>query len=238
MPQKIVVALEGMDGAGKSSLALFARKLCEEHGQPFTLIGRREVYANPLIGRLTRLLAEEAGGLSPAAETCVRLAREHERAALAAQAQPGIVILDRFVLSCLALARFHGQDVEPLTGILREITYRANLHATVLVRVPFEIAWDRVKARRQMLGHRKPLDEHQMRRMATLLEEEFERGQLSGQQWIVDNTQPIVSAEEQLANYLAAHFQKGRPRTAAPLEGTGDESVLMPSPSSLSTDEP
>src|SRR5437762_876988 len=120
MPQKIVVALEGMDGAGKSSLALFARKLCDEHGQPFTLIGRREAYANPLIGRLTRLLAEEAGGLSPSAETCVRLAREHERAALAAQAQPGIVILDRFVLSCLALARFHGQDVGPLTDLLRE----------------------------------------------------------------------------------------------------------------------
>jgi thymidylate kinase len=238
MPQKLVVALEGMDGAGKSSLALFARKLCEQHGQPFTLIGRREAYANPLIGRLTRLLAEEAGGLSPSAETCVRLAREHERAALTAQAHPGIVVLDRFVLSCLALARFHGQDVEPLTSLLREITYRANLHATVLVRVPFETAWDRVKARRQMLGHRKPLDENQMRRMATILEEEFERGQLTGQQWIVDNARSIVSAEEQLANYLAVHFQKGRARAAAPLEETGEESVLMPSPSLLGPDEP
>jgi thymidylate kinase len=238
MPQKIVVALEGMDGAGKSSLALFARKLCEEHAQPFTLIGRREAYANPLIGRLTRLLAEEAGGLMASAETCVRLAREHERAALAAQAQPGIVILDRFVLSCLALARFHGQDVEPLTSLLREITYRANLHATVLVRVPFETAWDRVKTRRQMLGHRKPLDENQMRRMATILEEEFERGQLTGQQWVVDNAKSILSAEEQLASYLAAHFQKGRARTTAPLEGTGEESILVPSPSLLAPDDP
>src|SRR5207245_743511 len=105
---KIVLAFEGMDGSGKTSLAVFTRKLCEQHNQRYTLLGRREAYASPLVGRLTGLLHEEAANLVPQADIAVRLAREYQRAALAAAAPSGVVVLDRFVLSLLSLARFHG----------------------------------------------------------------------------------------------------------------------------------
>ena len=67
---KIVLAFEGMDGSGKTSLALFTRELCEEHNQRYTLLGRREAYASPLVGRLTGLLHEEAANLRAAGGHC------------------------------------------------------------------------------------------------------------------------------------------------------------------------
>src|SRR5436309_11648604 len=109
---KIVLAIEGVDGAGKSSLAALVKRLCEQNGQPFTLVGRREGTANPLVGRLSRLLREEAG-LAPQAALLIRLAREHQRAQLAAAVPSGVVVLDRFVLSILALVRLHGIDLFP-----------------------------------------------------------------------------------------------------------------------------
>src|SRR5437588_8813120 len=105
---KIVLAFEGMDGSGKTSLAVFTSKLCEQHNQRYTLIGRRESYSSPLVGKLTGLLHEEAANLTPHADIAVRIAREYQRAALAAAVPSGIVVLDRFVLSLVALARFHG----------------------------------------------------------------------------------------------------------------------------------
>ena len=73
---KVVLAFEGMDGSGKTSLAVFTRKICEEHNQRYTLLGRREAYASPLVGRLTGLLHEEAANLVPQADIAVRLARD------------------------------------------------------------------------------------------------------------------------------------------------------------------
>jgi thymidylate kinase len=230
MPNKIVLAFEGMDGAGKSSLSRFARKVCDDHGFRFTIVGRREPFANAVVNRLTRLLAEEASNLTPPAETFIRIAREHERAALVAAARPGVVVLDRFVLSCLALARFQGQDVEPLTDILKEITARANLHATVFVRCSFEVARNRVRERRQTIGLTKNRDERFLRRLAELMEEDFQRGILTGQQWVVDNSDAREAAEEQLISYLVPYLQKGqRSPDAPPLvpEGTGEDTIVI-----------
>ena len=101
---KMVLAFEGMDGSGKTSLALFTRKLCEQQNQRYTMIGRRESYSSPLVGRLTGLLHEEAANLVPSADIAVRIAREYQRAALAAAVPSGIIVLDRFVMSLLSLA--------------------------------------------------------------------------------------------------------------------------------------
>jgi thymidylate kinase len=204
---KIVLAFEGMDGSGKTSLAVFTRKLCELHNQRYTLLGRKESYASPLVGRLTALLHEEATNLVPQADIALRLARECQRAALAAAVPSGVVVLDRFVLSLLSLARFHGLDLEPILRFLQDISARAALHATVFVKCPFELARSRVKERSQGFIVRPSRDERFLRRMAQGMEEDFQRGLLTGQQWLVENAQTLDLAEEQLAGYLLPYLQ-------------------------------
>jgi thymidylate kinase len=219
---KIVLAFEGMDGAGKTSLATYAKSLCEQHGRRYALIGRRESYSTPLVGRLTRLLHEEASNLSSTAETLIRLARDQERGNLAAAAPSGLVVLDRFVLSTLALVRFYGQEADTLFRIQRDIVCRSQLHATVFVTCSFETARQRVQERYQSRPTRRSRDERVLRRLADIMEEEFRRGTLTGQQWPVDNSGSLAAAQEQLAGYLLPYLQRGRPTRS---EETPAESV-------------
>ncbi len=211
---KIVLAFEGMDGAGKTSLAVFARRLCEERGLRLALVTRRESYSSPLVGRLTRLLHDEGPSLLPQADTFIRIAREYQRAALAVQAPADIIILDRFVLSLLALARFHGVDRDGLVPVLKDLTARAHLHATVFVHCPFETARARVEERSASQPGKKSRDDRFLRRFGELLEEEFGRGALTGQQWPVDNGSALTQAEDQLAGYLRPYLQLADPRPA------------------------
>jgi thymidylate kinase len=224
---KIVLAFEGMDGAGKTSLAMFARKLSEEHGRRFTLIGRRESYATPLVGRLTRVLHEEARTLSPTAESLLRLARDYERACLAAATRSEVVLLDRFVLSTLALVRFYGQEVDALFRPLHDIIVRAQLRATVFVTCNFETARKRVRDRSANQPPRRSRDDRVLRRLAEFMEQDFWTGTLTGQQWPVDNSKALEAAEEQLAAYLLPYvIQSPQPRADGP--------TTTPPPSSAS----
>ncbi|HLN29992.1 MAG TPA: hypothetical protein VK395_19780 [Gemmataceae bacterium] len=204
---KIVLAIEGMDGSGKSSLARFIQSLCEQHQCRCTAIGRRSCTISPAVVKLTEILREEVRNLTPQADIFVRLAREYQRAHLAASAPRGVVVLDRFVLTILSLIRIHGQDAELLTPLLREITMRANLHATIFVQCPFETATSRVKERRQRLPSGSK-SEILLRRVAGYLEEEFHRGALTGQQWLVDNSKTLSDGEDQVAAYLLPYLVK------------------------------
>jgi thymidylate kinase len=208
---KLVLAFEGLDGAGKTSLAMFVRRICQQRELKYTLVGRREAYASPLVGRLTGVLHEEASALTPHAETFLRIARDYQRAALAASVKSGVVALDRFVLSLLSLSRFHGVDAEPLVRVLQDIIARAQLHATIFVRCPFELARARVRERSQGLLPKRSRDERFLRRMGEFMEEDFLRGSLTGQQWPVDNSQTLEAAEEQLASYLVPYLSKPQP---------------------------
>jgi thymidylate kinase len=204
---KIVVALEGVHGAGKSSVARFIEELCEQHGQQYSRVGRRGGYSCPPVGRLTQLLGKEARHLTPHADIFVRVAREYQRAHLAASAPPGVVVVERFVLSILALARVHGLDVDLLGHLLKDMAARADLHATILVKCPFEIAWSRMDQRLQSLSSTMIRGERILRPMAEFLEEDFSRGILTGQQWLVDNSTTLADAHEQLAGYLLPYLR-------------------------------
>jgi thymidylate kinase len=206
----IVLALEGVDGSGKSSLAGFLQRLCREQGRSFTLVGRGEATSGPLVGKLTRLLREEPG-LTPPAEVFVRLAREHQRARLAASVASGVVVLDRFVLSDLALIRLNGLDPYPFLHLLRDLVSRAHLYATVLVRCPFEVAERRARERDRGGAGYERHNAALRRRLGEFLEDDFESGTLTGQQWPVDNAGELGAAEAQLRDYLMPHLHTGRP---------------------------
>jgi thymidylate kinase len=213
---KIVLAFEGMDGAGKSSLASFTRRLCQDSNQSCTLVGRRGTYADPVVARLTKLLQEGATQLTPHADISVRVAREYQRAYLAASAPADVVVLDRFVLSILSLARIQGHEIKPVHGLLKDVAARAHLFATVFVHCPFETASERVQERTAGLLSRGQKSQRFLRRLAELLEDDFERGLLTGQQWPVDNSHSLEEAQEQLAAYLLPHLRKDAGQPTAP----------------------
>jgi thymidylate kinase len=204
---KIVMAIEGMDGAGKSSMARLTEELCARHEQRFTRIGRRTGFVNPAVTKLTHVLGREAANLTPQADIFIRLAREYQRAHLASTVSSGVVLLDRFVLSVLALARINNQEVDLISKHLREIVLRADLHATVYVQCPFEIAWARVVDRSGGLATATERGERLMRRMAEYMEEDYHSGQLTGQQWTVDNSKTLDDAADQLADYLFPYLR-------------------------------
>jgi thymidylate kinase len=205
---KIVLAFEGIDGAGKSSLAAFTRELCTHHGLPFTGIGRREDTADAPVGRLTRLLQEETAALTPRADLFLRIARDYQRARLAALAPAGVVVLDRFVLSALALARFRGLEAATVLPILEDVAARGHLFATLFVKCSAEQAWWRVQARQLSGPPSRPVVRGFQRKMAELLEEDFRAGVLTRKQWLVDNTRSIEAAEEQVESYLLPYLRE------------------------------
>jgi thymidylate kinase len=205
---KIVLAIEGVDGSGKSSLAEFIQAICQDHDTACTLIGRRVGYVSPAVVKLSQILREEVRHLSAQADVFIRLAREYQRAHLAAMAPQGIVLLDRFVLTVLSLARLYGQEGDLLTHYLRETVARADLWATIFVHCPFEVACQRVLRRRPGKSPHKLRNQTMLRRVADFMVKDFKAGLITGQQWLVDNSRTLPEAEEQVAGYLLPYLQK------------------------------
>jgi thymidylate kinase len=207
MAQKMVLAFEGIDGAGKSSLAAFTQRLCERFGQPWTSVGRAEGSAGPLVARLTHLLHEETAALTPRSDLFLRVARDYQRASLAARVPRGVVILDRFILSTLALARIRRLDVQPVLSILEDVAARGHLFATVFVKCPWREALRRVHLRRQQAGRDGNARQNFERRVSQFLEQDFRNGVLTRKQWLIDNSRSLEAAEQQVADYLVPYLQ-------------------------------
>jgi len=206
---KLVVAIEGVDGAGKSTLARAVYRQCQDYGRPFTAVGRRGSHASRLVTKVTRLLYEEAANLSAAADILIRLGREYQRALEAAAAPAGVVVLNRFLLSVLARVRANGQDVATVLPFFKEISASAGLWATVLVQCPCEIAFGRVRQRRRGSRPRTPEEEQRLRQLAGFVAEDFRQGLLTGEQWLIDNSGALGAAEEHLGRYLLPYLRGG-----------------------------
>lgn len=205
---KLVLAIEGQDGAGKSTLVTFMKKLCDVYSRQLTRIPRRGPHADPLVARISRLLHEEGDRLTAPGEASLRLAREFQRAELAVAAPPGIIVLDRFVLSLFAQIRTKRGDAELFLPLLQHIAQRARLHATIFVQCPFDVARDRVRRREEGTPVRDVRGERMLRHLADYAQEEFRRGVLTGQQWIVENSGPLSLSEETLGRFLVPYLER------------------------------
>ncbi len=209
---KTVIAIEGIDGSGKSSLARHIQALCQTRKVPCTRVGRRSGYVTPLIAKLTRMLGEETRNLTTRAEICLRLAREHQRARLVERAPDGIVVLNRYVITLLSLARLYECDSDFLREELGTLVRGARLDATLFIRCPFEDAWARVTERNPRLSHPKMRTKPLLHKVARFMEEDFERGFLTAAQWRVENTGTLQEAEQQVTALLEPYLA---PREAA-----------------------
>jgi thymidylate kinase len=205
--KKLVLAIEGPDGSGKSSLIRFMKDFVEQQARTFTWIARRGLYASPEVERMTRVLKDEKKVLTPEADFLIRVARDVQRGKLAAQAPPGVVLLDRFVINDLSMIRSAGHDPGPLLGLLQGIKTQAQVDATILVRCPFELASARVNLRDRDHHVRESRTESYLRKMAAFLEEEFERGILTGLKWPVDNSHNLAVAEQEVTRYLLPYLR-------------------------------
>jgi thymidylate kinase len=188
-------------------------------------VGRSTAAAGPLVGRISNLIQEETAYLTSRADLFLRVARDYQRAYQAALEPNGVVVLDRFVLSTLALAHLRGQEIPPMVGILRDVARRAHLYATVFVQCPFEVARPRVRRREPRLGvpegHPAELT---LRRLPEIMERDFRDGLLTGKQWVVDNSGALEDAERQLADYLLPFLRQPLPEAERPtvLDASGD----------------
>ncbi len=134
----VFVALEGGEGAGKSTQARLLRQRLEELGHPVLLT--REPGGTDVGAMLRRIVLDHATGtLSPRAEALIYAAdkAEHvDEVVLPALAEGMVVVTDRYVDSTLAYqGAGRAVDVSELEQVARWATSDLRPHVTVVLDV-------------------------------------------------------------------------------------------------------
>ena len=142
---KYVLALEGGDGSGKTTVAQIIENHCLKNKVPYHYIGRNLHNAPKHIYALTNVLQEFGNCYSARTEIMIRIAREIQRATEGAKLLNGLVVYDRFVLSVLARSYVDNIFDLPVEFLLDHATAISGLNATIFIDCPFEIAWDRIQ---------------------------------------------------------------------------------------------
>lgn len=144
----LVVAVEGYDGAGKTTLTKGLLNAFETQGSRAIEVGRSVANSNTAISTLTDLIKSSDGGeaaLDPAADVFVRLARTHERIKLILETDADVIVLDRFVV--YDLSRLNAQLGVSYTDLFEAALGRFELDMTIFLNAPFELLWSRVVGR-------------------------------------------------------------------------------------------
>lgn len=143
-----VIAVEGYDGAGKTTLTQGLLWALRSRGLQVIEVGRSATNSNDATESLTKIIKASDGGdapLDPRADIFVRLARIHERINLILDAQADIVLLDRFI--AYDLSRIDKRLIESYGGLFHEALGRIRLDLTVFLSAPFDLLWSRVVGR-------------------------------------------------------------------------------------------
>jgi thymidylate kinase len=144
----------------------------------------------------------QADTLVAEADLFLRVGREYQRAEEAARVERGVVLLNRFVISVLARVRVAGRDVALFTSLLHGAVHKACVTGTVYVACPFPVAWERVQQGIRT-GTRRPSPQDKRgreynERLYHFPWADFERGELTGERWRVDNSGSLEEAQRQL----------------------------------------
>ncbi len=143
------VAIEGIDGSGKSTQAA---RLCRALGGDALLT--REPGGTPLGERLRSLWlwpgeGVDVGDRAEALMLAAARAQHVEQVVRPALAEGRIVVTDRFVASSLAYqGAGRGLGVDAVRAVNEWATGGLWPDLTVLVRIPVEVAWERLRAGR------------------------------------------------------------------------------------------
>lgn len=144
----IFVALEGIEGSGKSTQAALLGEWLRSLG--LDVVGAREPGGTPLGERVRTALLDASGQVPPRAELMLMLAA---RAALVTQviepalARGAVVLLDRFELSSFAYQGFgRGLPMDELRSANAFVTAGRRPDLTILLDVPEELGEERRRA--------------------------------------------------------------------------------------------
>ncbi|MBF4633436.1 hypothetical protein ITJ38_03360 [Agreia pratensis] len=145
---QVRIAIDGFDGSGKTTLAHGIEQACASSKISCQVIGRKANNSSAPIGALTDLILQSDGRLrplTPSADAHIRLARLHERIALADNSVAQVVIFDRWIPSDLsrisdATKTTHEADFELASEL-------ANIDVLMMLRTSFDTAWNRIEAR-------------------------------------------------------------------------------------------
>jgi dTMP kinase len=144
----VLLALEGIDGAGKTTQARRLEATLGEAGYP--VLYTREPTAGPTGQRLRALIAGGRVGLSPEEELdlFVRDRQEHILAVIRpALARHQVVLLDRYYFSTMAYQGALGLDPEAIRR--RNETFAPRPHLTFVLDLPPSAGLARIRHARQ-----------------------------------------------------------------------------------------
>ena len=197
-----VIAIDGGDAVGKSSLADSVVEFCRER-QVSCRVVRRDRAA---VSAITDVIETYDGELVADAEISLRLARDFCRAQLARQAPEEVVVLDRFVLSTASVILAAGIPLEDYRSTLIRAVQHCELEATILVSSPFELAWQRLIARTACgvpLSAKERRGKDYNRALTVFIDELLADEQLAKRQFRVMNDLDIGTAQYQLRQILS-----------------------------------
>jgi dTMP kinase len=150
MTQGRFITLEGIEGAGKSTVAKFAREWLEAHGHEVTLT--REPGGTPLAERVRQLVLDRQGEpITPATETLLMFAARGlhlENLIRPALARGAWVVCDRFTDATRAYqGAGRGVSREWIEQLAAEIQRGLNPDCTLLLDLPVAAGLERVRRR-------------------------------------------------------------------------------------------
>ncbi len=199
---KYVLAVEGIDGSGKTTVVRGLATLCAARSIPYTLIGRRPDDASPVVSAFTDLLRTHGNEFSVETDLMVRVAREYQRAVEAAHVASGLVVLDRFVLSVLARAQAEQVLAIPVDLLLTRAIHMARLDGTLFIRCDFANAWARITRGAAPLAFKETRGEDYNRTFATQHDHVFRTSQLAASRIEVENSGELSALMQNVSQVM------------------------------------
>lgn len=213
----LVLAVEGGDGTGKTTLANSLKEICGYQGYRCQVIGKTIANSNQAVANITQLIREgkdtnSNSRLTPEADIYLRIAREYERVSLAQSSDADIVLFDRFVVSTMSWAYMADLHQRGIKQILINLATQVELKATIFCSCPFELAWERVMERArldvQALSPKEKRGHEYNRNLFRYLKQEFDLGEITEERLELDTTDALVKNKSRLANFVLPMLER------------------------------
>ncbi|RLP98497.1 hypothetical protein [Micromonospora sp. CV4] len=144
----IVVAIEGYDGSGKTTLVRELVSALDRRGIRCIVVGRSAEDSNSHVAAMTAVIKSSDGGsdtLPPLADMFLRLARLHARIGVINGLDCDVVLLDRFLL--YDISRVPVELCVQHAALLEQVANTLHMDLTIHLTTTFDLLWKRVTGR-------------------------------------------------------------------------------------------